>query len=103
MTACYADCYLDEAAIHNAVMSQTFAAAAAAAAGFLPTGWEMGYNHYVGRLGMRLPETAAMLARSWPEWQVSPRYGLCVCPFLFLFFSWLGPEGLPYTTVSPDP
>ncbi|KAF6262671.1 chondroitin AC/alginate lyase [Scenedesmus sp. NREL 46B-D3] len=37
--------------------------------GFLPTGWEMGYNHYVGRLGMRLPETAALLARSWPEWQ----------------------------------
>ncbi|WIA22272.1 hypothetical protein OEZ85_004592 [Tetradesmus obliquus] len=37
--------------------------------GFLPTGWEMGYNHYVGRLGMQLPETAAMLARSWPEWQ----------------------------------
>jgi hypothetical protein len=30
----------------------------------------MGYNHYVGRLGMRLPETAALLARSWPEWQV---------------------------------
>eukprot|EP00879_Flechtneria_rotunda_P022507 GHRR01023758.1.p2 GENE.GHRR01023758.1~~GHRR01023758.1.p2 ORF type:complete len:279 (+),score=87.28 GHRR01023758.1:1347-2183(+) len=37
--------------------------------GFLPTGWEMGYNHYVGRLGMKLPETAALLARSWPEWQ----------------------------------
>jgi hypothetical protein len=44
-------------------------------AGFLPTGWEMGYNHYVGRLGMRLPETAAMLARSWPEWQVKQ----CIC------------------------
>jgi hypothetical protein len=39
-------------------------------AGFLPTGWEMGYNHYVGRLGMKMPETAALLARSWPEWQV---------------------------------
>jgi hypothetical protein len=42
----------------------------AAAAGFLPTGWEMGYNHFVGRLGMKMPETAALLARSWPEWQV---------------------------------
>jgi hypothetical protein len=30
----------------------------------------MGYNHYVGRLGMKMPETAALLARTWPEWQV---------------------------------
>ncbi|KAF8067393.1 MER3 [Scenedesmus sp. PABB004] len=37
--------------------------------GFLPTGWEVGYNHYAGRLGVQLPETARMLARSWPEWQ----------------------------------
>uniref|UniRef100_A0A383V947 Alginate lyase domain-containing protein n=1 Tax=Tetradesmus obliquus TaxID=3088 RepID=A0A383V947_TETOB len=37
--------------------------------GFLPTGWEMGYNHFVGRLGLKMPETAALLARSWPEWQ----------------------------------
>lgn len=30
---------------------------------WLPTGWELGYNHYSGRLGMRMPETAALLAR----------------------------------------
>ncbi|KAI8464060.1 MAG: hypothetical protein J3K34DRAFT_526509 [Monoraphidium minutum] len=33
----------------------------------LPTGWEIGYNHYVGRLGLRLPETARLLGRSWPD------------------------------------
>ncbi|KIY93326.1 hypothetical protein MNEG_14637 [Monoraphidium neglectum] len=33
----------------------------------LPTGWEIGYNHFVGRLGMKLPETARLLARSWPD------------------------------------
>eukprot|EP00879_Flechtneria_rotunda_P025186 GHRR01026752.1.p1 GENE.GHRR01026752.1~~GHRR01026752.1.p1 ORF type:complete len:295 (+),score=61.58 GHRR01026752.1:724-1608(+) len=34
---------------------------------FLPTGWETGYNHYVGRLGMKMPETAQLLAQNWPE------------------------------------
>lgn len=34
----------------------------------LPTGWEIGYNHFVGRLGVKLPETAALLARSWPDY-----------------------------------
>ena len=29
---------------------------------YLPTAWELGYNHFVGRLGMKLPETAALLA-----------------------------------------
>jgi hypothetical protein len=37
---------------------------------FLPTGWEVAYNHFVGRLGMKMPETAALLAGNWPEWQV---------------------------------
>lgn len=32
-----------------------------------PKGWEIGYNHFVGRLGMKLPETARLLARSWPD------------------------------------
>jgi hypothetical protein len=36
----------------------------------------MGYNHYVGRLGMKMPETAALLARSWPEWQVREAHKL---------------------------
>lgn len=36
---------------------------------FLPTGWEVAHNHFVGRLGMKMPETAALLAGNWPEWQ----------------------------------
>ena len=35
---------------------------------YLPCGWEMGYNHYVGRLGMRMPETQKLLQRTWPDW-----------------------------------
>jgi len=35
---------------------------------YLPTAWEIGYNHYAGRLGLHLPETAALLARNWPEY-----------------------------------
>jgi hypothetical protein len=35
---------------------------------FLPSAWEMGFNHYVGRLGMWLPETAALISRNWPDW-----------------------------------
>jgi hypothetical protein len=38
--------------------------------GFLPAGWEMGYNHFSGRLGLNMPETAAILQAYWPEWQV---------------------------------
>lgn len=40
---------------------------------FMPAGWEVAYNHFVGRLGMRMPETAALLAANWPEWQVSAK------------------------------
>lgn len=36
---------------------------------FLPTGWEAAYNHYVGRLGLRMPESASLLSRYAPEWQ----------------------------------
>lgn len=35
---------------------------------YLPAGFEIGYNHYVGRLGMRLPETAALLKRHPVDW-----------------------------------
>lgn len=35
---------------------------------YLPAGWELGYNHYANRLGLRMPETAALLKRMWPEW-----------------------------------
>jgi len=35
---------------------------------FLPTAWEIGFNHYVGRLGMWLPETAALISKNWPDW-----------------------------------
>jgi hypothetical protein len=31
-------------------------------------GWELGYNHYVGRLGMNLPQTRELLQRFAPEW-----------------------------------
>lgn len=41
---------------------------------FLPTGWEVAYNHYVGRLGMRLPETAALLKQNYPD-----QYSFCWC------------------------
>ncbi|GBF99458.1 hypothetical protein Rsub_11944 [Raphidocelis subcapitata] len=30
---------------------------------YMPTGFEIGYNHYAGRLGMPMPETAALLRR----------------------------------------
>jgi hypothetical protein len=33
----------------------------------LPSNWEMGFNHFVGRLGMWMPETAALIARRWPD------------------------------------
>jgi len=33
-----------------------------------PGGWEIGYNHYVGRLGMDMPETQILLQRKWPDW-----------------------------------
>eukprot|EP00775_Hariotina_reticulata_P001818 gene1818-2152_t len=36
---------------------------------FLPCGWEVGYNHYAGRLGLKMPETAALLKLGWPEYQ----------------------------------
>lgn len=35
---------------------------------FLPTGWELGYNHYVGRLGMRMPQTQALIKRYYVDW-----------------------------------
>jgi hypothetical protein len=35
---------------------------------FLPTGFELGYNHFVGRLGMKLPETAALLEEHPVDW-----------------------------------
>ena len=32
--------------------------------------WEVGHNHFAGRLGMKLPETAALLSRRYPvDWQ----------------------------------
>lgn len=34
---------------------------------WLPTAWEIAYNHFVGRLGMESPETARLLRRNWPE------------------------------------
>jgi hypothetical protein len=40
----------------------------AVGAKYLPNGFELGYNHYVGRLGMRLPETAALLANNRLDW-----------------------------------
>jgi hypothetical protein len=27
----------------------------------------VGYNHYVGRLGMKLPQLARLITRDWPE------------------------------------
>jgi hypothetical protein len=35
---------------------------------YLPTGFELGYNHFVGRLGMKLPETAALLEDHPIDW-----------------------------------
>ena len=35
---------------------------------YLSTNWEIGFNHYVGRLGMWMPETALLLSRNWPDW-----------------------------------
>lgn len=36
--------------------------------GHLPTGWELAYNHYVGRLGLAMPETATLVANNWPDY-----------------------------------
>jgi hypothetical protein len=30
---------------------------------WLPTGWELGFNHFAGRLGIPMPETATLLSR----------------------------------------
>lgn len=35
--------------------------------GFLPCGWEVGYNHYHGRMGLPMPETDKMLNNNRPE------------------------------------
>lgn len=35
---------------------------------FLPTGWELGYNHYVGRLGMKMPQTQALIRKYYVDW-----------------------------------
>jgi hypothetical protein len=37
-----------------------------------PPGWELAHNHYVGRLGLAMPETAKLIANNWPdcEWLV---------------------------------
>lgn len=35
---------------------------------YIPSWAEIAYNHYVGRLGMRLPETAKLLARNPIDW-----------------------------------
>lgn len=35
---------------------------------FLPTGWELGYNHFVGRLGLKMPQTAALIRRHYVDW-----------------------------------
>ena len=37
---------------------------------YLPTGFEIGYNHFVGRLGMSMPETAQLLKRHPVDWHV---------------------------------
>eukprot|EP00878_Enallax_costatus_P031100 GHUV01033963.1.p1 GENE.GHUV01033963.1~~GHUV01033963.1.p1 ORF type:complete len:177 (-),score=14.84 GHUV01033963.1:24-554(-) len=34
---------------------------------WLPTGWEIAYNHFAGRLGMQLVETQRLLRKNWPE------------------------------------
>ena len=35
---------------------------------YLPNGFELGYNHFVGRLGLKLPETAALLRANPVDW-----------------------------------
>jgi len=35
---------------------------------YLPNGFELGYNHFVGRLGMKLPETAKLLQQNPVDW-----------------------------------
>ncbi|KAF6261585.1 chondroitin AC/alginate lyase [Scenedesmus sp. NREL 46B-D3] len=37
---------------------------------YLPTGFEVGFNHYAGRLGMSMPETAALLQANPVEYYV---------------------------------
>jgi hypothetical protein len=35
---------------------------------YLPNGFELGYNHFAGRLGMNLPETAKLLQQNPIDW-----------------------------------
>lgn len=35
---------------------------------YLPNGFELGYNHFAGRLGMPMPETARLLRRHPVDW-----------------------------------
>ncbi|GBF89133.1 hypothetical protein Rsub_01850 [Raphidocelis subcapitata] len=35
---------------------------------YLPTGFELGYNHFSGRLGIKMPETARLLSRHPVDW-----------------------------------
>lgn len=34
--------------------------------GYLPAGWEMGYNHFHGRMGLELPNTKQLIAKNRP-------------------------------------
>ena len=50
---------------------------------YLPNGFEIGYNHYAGRLGLAMPETAALLKRHPVDWHefswCARRLGCCEC------------------------
>ena len=35
---------------------------------YLPNGYELGYNHFAGRLGMKLPETSKLLRNNPVDW-----------------------------------
>lgn len=56
---------------------------------YLPNGFELGYNHYAGRLGLKLPEVAKLLARYPVDWH---EFCWCVAACVCVFVSGRGME-----------
>lgn len=52
---------------------------------YLPTGWELGYNHFVGRLGMKMPETALLLSKYPVDWWAARFVCSHICIYIYIY------------------
>lgn len=59
--------YAKDTATGAVVATQTDGIKYVVGSKWLPTAWEVAYNHFAGRLGMELLETQKLLRRHWPE------------------------------------